>query len=718
MEKNSQKYIQNSLIFETYDYNNILWEFKENDNLHDVLIKDYVNRYFQIKTNLIESIKNIISNVKINQNNNEIEIGNSYKIFLDEIRRGSWVFNNYNIMLPQKIDRNNIEDKEYLDSYGFTFLDFIAKYFGIKENVITQEAIRKFNIDISYDHRYLFDYKPNHDIVLSSDKKPDTDILKKIYTNFPNHIICKKIYSYKNINEEKYAYHVAYLQDQNNIEYKIPITLWRENKRNNANEYFDILNSNSTLQLYNYPNFSNNLKQILICEDESQIEELSNSTNFKELFKLTTWSGGMRCTVDKTDWHIYEDNNNIAVIMTSNNKDSYIISNKIYNHILKKGHSLTGFSFNNKTKENTDIHLLTQNFIECQSKNSFMDYAEFCEDAYKKFGLKFQKEDRIEIFTGKQLLELPPEPIEPVLSPLINKGNRIMICGSRGTGKSWLAMIIAATIASGGQLFENSDIFRSEKSHKVLYLDGEMSITEEQNRISKIFSNIENKNEGLDNIKIINAIQNSELFLFKNLNDINILKKETKWADVIIIDSVFFFFPDAMGSQFEGAHTLNQFLLKNSTKNVTTIIIDHTGKTKSNHSYGTIGKEITLDLIIKLSSTKNSDIDFEITKSRNYKIDESNKKIKYKLITDENNAKLHICENEYVINKIKKNASKDKNTKDNKYEEIINYYTKNPKKPIRHAANALKMNRSTLGKNLNKLHEEGKIQKDNGHYYV
>lgn len=88
------------------------------------------------------------------------------------------------------------------------------------------------------------------------------------------------------------------------------------------------------------------------------------------------------------------------------------------------------------------------------------------------------------------------------------------------------------------------------------------------------------------------------------------------------------------------------------------------------------------------------------------------------MIADENNAKLHICKNEYVIDKIKKNASKDKNTKDNKYEEIINYYTKNPKKPIRPAANALKMNRSTLGKNLKKLHEEGKIKKDNRHYYV
>lgn len=176
MEKHSQQYMTNCLMFETYDYDNILWEFDESDNLHDVMIKDYVHRHFQIKSNLTESIKSIFPNVTISHDKDEIKIGDSYRIFLNEIRRGSWIVDNYDQMLPYKIDRTKNKDKKYLDSYGFTFLDLIAKYFGINENFITKEAIRKFNIDVSYKNRYLFDYKPNHDIVLSSSKKPDTDL--------------------------------------------------------------------------------------------------------------------------------------------------------------------------------------------------------------------------------------------------------------------------------------------------------------------------------------------------------------------------------------------------------------------------------------------------------------------------------------------------------------------------------------------------------------
>lgn len=714
MEESSIQYIANAKIFETYDHNNILWEFEENENLSNIIEKDYVYRYFQNRNNLINSIKSMFPNARVD--NDVIEIDNSYKILLNSIERGSWKYKNYEMRLPHRFDRIKNQDKEYLNSYGYNFLEFFSKYFGIEDNIIVQEAIRQFNIDASYQNRYLFDYKPNHDIVLSSQKIPSADLLNEIYINFPSHIKCDKIYSYRN-NSNNYAFHVAYIKDRNNTEYKLPVTLWRENKKNNFKEVFDILNSSFKLQLYDFTNEKINPLPILICQNERQIEEINKISDIKNRNKLTTWSGGMNCTISRTDWNFDNNENTLIIIMTSLNKESYIQSNTIYNTICKAKYKI-GFCFNFQSQQNTETSYIIQNFEECERKNSFMDYAEFCEDAYKKFKLKFQKEDRIDVFTGKQLLELPPEPIEPVLSPLINKGNRIMICGSRGTGKSWLAMIIAATIASGGQLFENSDIFRSEKSHKVLYLDGEMSITEEQNRISKIFSNIENGNEGLENIKIINAIQNSELFLFKNLNDINILKKETKWADVIIIDSVFFFFPDAMGSQFEGAHTLNQFLLKNSTKNVTTIIIDHTGKTKSNHSYGTIGKEITLDLIIKLSSTKNSEIDFEITKSRNYKIDESNKKIKYKLITDDNNAKLIICENKNITDDGKNIKDNGKSSNNTKIEKIIKYYTDNPGTSIGKASIVLEIPYSTLGSNLKKLCSEGIMQKKGKHYFV
>lgn len=716
-DKYSIPYIYNAYPKEGFDYNTISWEFEEEQNLNDIITYDYLNRYFQIKSNLIKNIKNTLPDSNFICNDDNIEIYKTYHISAKEHTCGNWSYKNENKGRPFYINGYKDSSEEYLHKYGYTFLEFLSKRFGIPKTAIVQETIRRFNIDSSYNNRYLLNYKPCHNLVNSGDKIPDFNVLNTIYKNFPRHIQFEYIFTYINL-DGSFAFHVGYIKDKNNISYKIPITLWRENKDYNPKEKFDILNSNfdSKLNLYNIRNLSSNKNIALIFEDEKQLHELIDKIQerFPDKFTPTTWSGGMECTIEKTDWSIFENKNCLVLIITKNTAEGYKKSNKIHSNIVKSRHKHIGFII----IEDTTNEFESEKFFRLLNNDFYMDYDEFCVDAFDKFKLKFQKADKIEIYTGRQLLDLPSEEVEPILAPLINKGNRVMICGSRGTGKSWLAMIIAAAIASGEKLFTNYDIFFAEKPKKVLYLDGEMSIVEEKIRVSKIFATFTNKNAGLENIKIINATQNNEIFLFRDMKDIDIIKKEINWADVVIIDSVFFFFPDAMGSQFEGARTLNKFLVKNSAKNITTIIIDHTGKSQSDHAYGTIGKEITLDLIIKLTSSKNGEVDFKIIKSRNHEINESNNKLKYKLITDENNAKLIICENKNITDDGKNRKDIGKSSNNTKIENIIKYYTDNPRTSIGKAIIDLKIPYSTLGSNLKKLHSEGKIQKDGKHYFV
>jgi energy-coupling factor transporter ATP-binding protein EcfA2 len=713
----AMKFVYNSLPGEGYDYNSISWEFEKEQNLNDIIIYDYINRYFQIKNNLINTIKNTLQDNYFIYNDNKIEISKTYHISTKEHTCGNWSYKNENKERPFYINEYKDSSEEYLKTYGYTFLEFLSKYFGIPKNAIVQETIRRFNIEFSYNDRYLLNYKPCHNLINSSDKKPDLNVLNTIYKNFPSHIQVENIFSYQNL-DGSFAFHVGYIKDKNNITYKIPITLWRENKTYNPKEKFDILNSNldSKLNLYNIQDLAKNNINVLIFEDEKQLYELNDKIQeiFPDKFTPTTWSGGMECTIEKTDWSIFENKNCLTLIITKNTKEGYKKSNKIHSNIIKSRHKHIGFIIIG----NTTNDLEEEKFFKLLDNDFHMDYDEFCVDAFDKFKLKFQKADKIEIYTGRQLLDLPSEEVEPVLAPLINKGNRVMICGSRGTGKSWLAMIIAAAIASGEKLFTNYDIFFAEKPKKVLYLDGEMSIVEEKIRVSKIFATFTNKNKGLENIKIINATQNNEIFLFRDMKDIDIIKKEINWADVVIIDSVFFFFPDAMGSQFEGARTLNKFLVKNSAKNITTIIIDHTGKSQSDHAYGTIGKEITLDLIIKLTSSKNGEVDFKIIKSRNHEINESNNKLKYKLITNDNNAKLIICENKNITDDGKNIKDNGKSSNNTKIEKIIKYYTDNPGTSIGKASIVLEIPYSTLGSNLKKLYSEGIMQKKGKHYFV
>jgi RecA-family ATPase len=70
------------------------------------------------------------------------------------------------------------------------------------------------------------------------------------------------------------------------------------------------------------------------------------------------------------------------------------------------------------------------------------------------------------------LADISVPPCEPVVGKWLKQGDLGFICGPRGLGKTWWAMLLARRCAEGGSLGD----WTIQQPRRVLYVDGEMSI--------------------------------------------------------------------------------------------------------------------------------------------------------------------------------------------------------------------------------------------------
>ena len=88
----------------------------------------------------------------------------------------------------------------------------------------------------------------------------------------------------------------------------------------------------------------------------------------------------------------------------------------------------------------------------------------------------------LKVYSLDELLELKIPKRQYLLSPWLQSQGLCMIYSTRGYGKTWLALEIAYTVASGGKFLS----WEAENPAGVLYIDGEMALIELQERALQI----------------------------------------------------------------------------------------------------------------------------------------------------------------------------------------------------------------------------------------
>jgi putative DNA primase/helicase len=188
-------------------------------------------------------------------------------------------------------------------------------------------------------------------------------------------------------------------------------------------------------------------------------------------------------------------------------------------------------------------------------------------------------------------LEIPPRAM--LLNPILPERSLSMLYAPRGLGKSWLGLSIGLAVASGGSFLRWS----APMPRRVLYVDGEMQLTDLQARPASIQAGlgVEFSNDGFQML----AADNTESGINVGTGEgQQALERLLGGVDLLILDNL----STLMATGSEGASDawlpVQNWLLRLRRKGIAVLIVHHAGK--NGRQRGTSRREDALHAVIAL----------------------------------------------------------------------------------------------------------------------
>ena len=572
---------------------------------------------------------------------------------------------------------NKIAQEKREGEYGWVyfddFFDKIALLKGWEKHNIFKNIIEFCNMHISYEKIFFYNKKINYRRIPIKyfDNRQIEDYLNKYLTD-----ICydhKKAYFYKKENGEK---DFAVVNFYNNFSsfMRLPLTAWGKLVSHDTEIVLDILHPKPPYQLYNIVAIEKNKKhnnhKIVICRNEI----------FSDIFTQKRYIGTTCTDIHNANWfkirgfEVYifvnifnEENFNYIFKLSKIFKD-----NKIEFKIIKiEKEIVTEDELNNFIDSISVISYTTpcSVYICEDAQMTLIEFAQLC---LKKYKITIPPGIFPKAISIADASEESSEP-EFLLDNLLRLGDQISIYASRGSGKSFFALFLAICFASG--MTSMSGKICPCKKYNILLIDSEISLYDLKTRANRICKGLNIDINSLKNLKIRSSLHERTNLSLETNEGWNDLYLDLKQANIVIIDSLFRIFPSAMSNDFSGTNKINEFYSWCKSRNKTAIMIDHKGKT-SNSPFGSIGKDISLDVVLQIESDKNNYKKFEIMKSRNFpspstkywlkyeQIENDNTTIIFKETLEKNNNVKKISENYHAVDKGKSEVT-HYNTKDN-----------------------------------------------------
>ena len=239
--------------------------------------------------------------------------------------------------------------------------------------------------------------------------------------------------------------------------------------------------------------------------------------------------------------------------------------------------------------------------------------AEFAEHCRQVFGVEPPQGI---LPKGQPLLELPGGDSEPelLLEGLLSLGDQMTLFAWRGVGKSLFALLLAICFANGQKAL--SGRVCPSRKYRVLVIDAELPKSSLINRAKLIAKGLGLPESAANEILFRSSVVEKEDIRLDTEVGWEDLLPDLERADIVIVDSLFKVFPSSMSSGISNADAPNKFYDWCRKHGKTAIVVDHQGK-KGDTAYGTMGKEIALDVVLQLKKGKNA-IEAIATKNRNF----------------------------------------------------------------------------------------------------
>ena len=188
-------------------------------------------------------------------------------------------------------------------------------------------------------------------------------------------------------------------------------------------------------------------------------------------------------------------------------------------------------------------------------------------------------------------LEVPPR--RYIIDPFLPERGLIEIYARSGIGKTTFALTLAAAAALG-KSFQRWNVNRP---WKVLYIDGEMSTTEMQERVEAAAQYFEET--APENLRLLcHDREEAGLPDIGSEDGQDWFEEDIMWADVIFLDNLSCLLWSGRENDADSWSTMQQWLLRLRAAGKSIVMLHHSGKNGS--SRGTSRRHDVLDTVMKL----------------------------------------------------------------------------------------------------------------------
>jgi energy-coupling factor transporter ATP-binding protein EcfA2 len=291
-----------------------------------------------------------------------------------------------------------------------------------------------------------------------------------------------------------------------------------------------------------------------------------------------------------------------------------------------------------------------------------------------------------------QLIKQNFQKREPLLSPILNRGDLVMVYGPRGSGKTHFLIALTMALASGGEFGP----WTSTSAHGVLYLDGELMGITMLERIA-----LQAPDSEFDNSKL--RVFTPELLpdgdslpdLSTNEGQARVDQAITSNDRVIVIDNLSSWCRTGRENEGESWLSILEWLLSLRRPGRCVILVHHSGK--GGDQRGTSRREDHLDTVLKLSLPADHDpengcrFNMEFSKARHLQGRDS-QSLEFSMNTDSDSARWTYA-----------------TLKESTYHRVIELINDGLKQT--EIASELNVDRSTVSRHCKKAETEGLIAK-------
>lgn len=202
---------------------------------------------------------------------------------------------------------------------------------------------------------------------------------------------------------------------------------------------------------------------------------------------------------------------------------------------------------------------------------------------------------KIRVVTIEEFLQMNLPPREMILFPFLPTQGLCLVHAKRGVGKTHVALEIACAAATGSHFLK----WYAIRPVKTLYVDGEMSATDIQKRLRKIFISQNRILPDPTYLRLITPdLQEDAMPDLSTKAGQKAFEKIIQDSELIIIDNISTLFRSSKENDADGWQTAQDWGLELRRRGKSVLFVHHDGK--AGEQRGTSKREDTLDSVLAL----------------------------------------------------------------------------------------------------------------------